>query len=72
MKSPDPGPIDDPVVRRSLGVILLLIAVTVLLIVPWFLATSTSPLAMPVVAGIAGGLGAIGILLLLRPRRRPS
>ena len=72
MRSTDPGAVADPVIRRVVGVILLLLAVTVLVIVPWFLATSSSPLATPLVAGLAGGLAAGGILLLLRPRGRRS
>ena len=61
----------DPVVRRVAGAVLLLAAVGVMLVFDYVV--GDGPIPMPAGAltvALAGGLGAVGLLLLLRPTGR--
>ena len=65
--------LSDPVVRRVAGAILLVAAVGVLLV--FTLATGGGSLSWPaeiLTAALAGGLGAAGLRLLVRPAGRRS
>jgi hypothetical protein len=71
MTEPEAAPLEDPVVRRVLGLVLLILAMTIAVAGAWLMGHGeVAPAVMVLIVGPAGGLGGAGVSLLLWPMGR--